>query len=256
MNAPSEVFSVSDEVRPCLELKGASKTFGRVIALDRVDFAVWPNEIVGLLGENGAGKSTLVKVLSGILLADAGTVLRDGQPARLRSHADAERLGIETIYQDTALVNTLSVYRNMFLGREETNALGFLRRRAMKAKTIEILKNLVKISGIDSGDQIVGALSGGQRQAVAIARAVHFRKKMLLLDEPTSALSVRETENLLNHLLALKVAGVSCVLVTHNLYHAFRVCDRFVVLARGRKLIDAPKGKTSLEQLTAAIVNG
>lgn len=127
-------------------------------------------------------------------------------------------------------MNSLSVYRNMFLGREQTTLLGFLRRPAMKAKTMEILRGSVQISGILSPDQLVGSLSGGQRQAVAIARAVHFRKKILLLDEPTSALSVRETENVLEYMLQLKQDGVSCVFVTHNLYHAYRVCDRFVIL--------------------------
>jgi simple sugar transport system ATP-binding protein len=237
-----------------IELRGIHKRFGNVIALDQVDFEIRANEVVGLLGDNGAGKSTLVKVMSGVLAPDEGVILKDGQATRISSYADAEKLGIETIYQDIALVNSLSVYRNMFLGREQTTLFGFLRRPAMKAKTMEILRSSVQISGILSPDQLVGSLSGGQRQAVAIARAVHFRKKMLLLDEPTSALSVRETENVLEYMLQLKQDGVSCVFVTHNLYHAYRVCDRFVILSRGRMVRDVAKSATSIEELTTAIV--
>jgi simple sugar transport system ATP-binding protein len=237
-----------------IELRGITKKFGNVVALDHVDFEIRANEVLGLLGDNGAGKSTLVKIISGVLSADEGTFFQAGRQVKLSSHADAAKLGIETIYQDAALVNSLSIYRNMFLGREQTAAFGFLRRKAMRAKTMEILGSSVQISGVISPDQIVGGLSGGQRQAVAIARAVHFRKKMLLLDEPTSALSVRETENVLDYMLQLKRDGVSCVFVTHNLYHAYRVCDRFVVLSHGRKVKDVAKPGTSIEELTAVIV--
>jgi simple sugar transport system ATP-binding protein len=242
-------------VSPLIELKRICKSFGKIVALDHVDFEIRPNEVVGLLGDNGAGKSTLVKVLSGVVFPEEGAILRNGSPVKITSYSDAENLGIETIYQDIALVNTLSVYRNMFLGREQTNAVGFLHRRAMRSKTMEILRSSVKISGIDSPDQLIGGLSGGQRQAVAIARAVYFRKKMLLLDEPTSALSVRETENVLDYIVQLRRDAVSCVFVTHNVYHAFRVCDRFVILSRGRKAKEVNKGATSLEELTAVIVN-
>lgn len=241
-------------VSPLIELKGISKSFGKVVALDGVDFEIRANEVVGLLGDNGAGKSTLVKVLSGVVFPDRGTILQHGVPVRITSYSDAEDLGIETIYQEIALVNALSVYRNIFLGREEANALGFLRRGAMRSKAMEILRSSVRISGIHSPDQLVGGLSGGQRQSVAIARAVYFRKKMLLLDEPTSALSVRETQKLLNDILQLKRDGVSCVFVTHNLYQAFQVCDRLVVLSKGRKVKDVAKTGTSLEELISVIV--
>jgi simple sugar transport system ATP-binding protein len=237
-----------------IELRGITKKFANVLALDHVDFEIQANEVLGLLGDNGAGKSTLVKIVSGVLSADEGTAYRAGRQVKLSSHADAAKLGIETIYQDAALVNSLSVYRNMFLGREQTAALGFLRRQSMKKKTMEILASSVQIAGVVSPDQIVGGLSGGQRQAVAIARAVHFRKKMLLLDEPTSALSVRETENVLDYMVQLKRDGVSCVFVTHNLYHAYRVCDRFVVLSHGQKVKDVAKNDTSIEELTEVIV--
>jgi simple sugar transport system ATP-binding protein len=250
----SETGSNSSSVSKLIELRGITKNFGNVVALDHVDFEIRANEVVGLLGDNGAGKSTLVKVMSGVLAPDEGVVLKAGLPTKISSYADAEKLGIETIYQDIALVNSLSVYRNMFLGREQTTFFGFLRRPAMRTKTMEILRSSVQISGILSPDQLVGSLSGGQRQAVAIARAVYFRKKMLLLDEPTSALSVRETENVLDYMLQLKRDGVSCVFVTHNLYHAYRVCDRFVILSRGRRVRDVAKNVTSIQELTTAIV--
>jgi simple sugar transport system ATP-binding protein len=246
--------SGSPSVSTLIELRGITKKFGNVVALEQVDFEIRANEVVGLLGDNGAGKSTLVKIVSGVLPPDQGAVLKEGHPIKISSYADASRLGIETIYQDIALVDSLSVYRNMFLGREQTTAFGFLRRGTMKAKTMEILSGSVQISGIVSPDQLVSGLSGGQRQAVAIARAVYFRKKILLLDEPTSALSVRETEQVLDYILQLKRTGVSCVFVTHNLYHAYRVCDRFVILSRGRKINDVARDTTSIDELTAAIV--
>jgi simple sugar transport system ATP-binding protein len=251
MSAPDSRSSV---VSNLIEFRGITKKFGNVVALDHVDFEIRANEVVGLLGDNGAGKSTLVKIISGVLDADEGACFAAGVPTRISSHADAARLGIETIYQDAALVNSLSIYRNMFLGREQTTPLGFLCRHTMKEKTMEILNSSVQISGIVSPDQLVGGLSGGQRQAVAIARAVYFRRKMLLLDEPTSALSVRETENVLDYILQLKHTGVSCVFVTHNLYHAYRICDRFVILSRGRRIKDVARDSTSIEELTAAIV--
>lgn len=239
---------------PLVELTGVVKAYGHHRALDGVDFRVMPSEVVGLLGDNGAGKSTLVKVLSGVVRADAGEVRQDGHVARLQSRADSERLGIETIYQDCALVGPMSIARNMFLSREETDRFGFLRRRGMRDKAHEILQRAVEISGLDDADKPVGALSGGQKQAVAIARAVHFRKRMVIFDEPTSALSVRETENVLRAIEKLRDEGISSVFVTHNLYHAMQVCDRFVVMSRGRKIMDVPRDATSLDELTRVIV--
>ncbi len=239
---------------PLVELRGVSKFYGRQRALDNVDFEIRRNEVVGLLGDNGAGKTTLIKLLSGISAPNSGAVLADGKPTVLASRADSERIGIETIYQDIAMVETLSIYRNMFLGRELVNRLGFMRREEMRRLTLGILRRSIEIEGVDDPDKPVAELSGGQRQAVAIARAVYFRKRMLLLDEPTSALSVRETENVLRYIHELRRDGVSCVFVTHNIYHAFQVCDRFVVLAKGRKAFDMPKAETSVEALTRIIV--
>jgi simple sugar transport system ATP-binding protein len=239
---------------PLLDLRGITKRYGPVTALSNFDFQIGHNEIVGLLGDNGAGKSTLIKLMSGVIQADEGTIMADGKEVTLNSRRDSEALGIETIYQDTALVDTMSVTRNVFMGREITNFLGFMRHRKMKEITLEVLQRGVHIGGIEDPHKLVGELSGGQKQAVAIARAVYFKRLILLLDEPTSALAVRATERLLAYIRELKEEGVSSVLVTHNLYHAYQVCDRFVVMSHGTKVLDLPKEETSLEDLTEAVI--
>jgi simple sugar transport system ATP-binding protein len=239
---------------PLLELKGISKQYGHVQALSGVDFQINRNEIVGLLGDNGAGKSTLVRIMSGVEFPDSGQVFRDGAPATIKSRKDSEKLGIETIYQDSALVGSASIMRNFFAGRELTKGLGLLDTHKMNAIVMDILVNMVRISGINSPDILVEALSGGQRQAVAIARAVYFKTAMLLLDEPTSALSVRETAKLLEHLAELKREGVSAVFITHNLYHAYESCDRFTILSRGQVIGSLAKEETSVRELNDLIV--
>jgi simple sugar transport system ATP-binding protein len=239
---------------PLLELRGISKQYGHVQALDAVDFWINRNEVVGLLGDNGAGKSTLVRIMSGVEFPNSGIVLRDGREVTIRSRKDSEKLGIETIYQDSALVGSASIMRNFFAGRELTLGIGILDTKRMKDVVMDVLLNTVRIAGIDSPDLLVEELSGGQRQAVAIARAVYFKTAMLLLDEPTSALSVRETDKLLSHLVDLKREGVSAVFITHNLYHAYESCDRFAILSRGRVISTVAKGETSLRELNDMIV--
>jgi simple sugar transport system ATP-binding protein len=241
---------------PLLELRSVNKRYGAVQALCEVDFWINPHEIVGLLGDNGAGKSTLIKLMSGVVQADSGSIHAFGQPVELRSRQDSEELGIETIYQDTALVDTMSVMRNIFMGREITGGLGFMKHRQMRDISCEVLESAVQIGGIESPDKLVGELSGGQKQAVAIARAIYFKRNILLLDEPTSALSVRATEALLDYIRKLKEDGVSSVLVTHNLYHAYQVCDRFVVMGRGRKICEFPKQETTIDMLTRTVIEG
>jgi len=239
---------------PLLELRGINKKYGHVQALTDVAFHIGRNEIVGLLGDNGAGKSTLVRIMSGVEFPDDGRILRDGAPVTIASRKDSERLGIETIYQDSALVGSASIMRNFFAGRELTLGLGILDTRRMNDIVMDVLVNMVRIAGINSPDILVEALSGGQRQAVAIARAVYFKTAMLLLDEPTSALSVRETAKLLEHLAQLKSEGVSAVFITHNLYHAYESCDRFTVLSRGRVINSVAKADTSIRELNDMIV--
>ncbi|MBA3448813.1 MAG: sugar ABC transporter ATP-binding protein [Pseudaminobacter sp.] len=237
-----------------LELHNISKNFGALTALRDLSFHVGRSEVVGLLGDNGAGKSTAVNLLSGIHRPSSGHISVDGKRTLFTCRSDSANAGIETIYQNTALVDSLSITRNIFMGREKTNAFGFLKQSEMRDIAMEVLTNAVHISGIDSPDKLVGDLSGGQKQAVAIARAVFFKRRVLLLDEPTSALSVRETEALLNQVLKLKAENVSSVLVTHNLYHAFQVCDRFVIMSHGAKVFDVNKADTTIGELTEHVV--
>ncbi|MFQ8433200.1 ATP-binding cassette domain-containing protein [Amaricoccus sp. W119] len=242
------------ETTPLLELKDIVKRYGTFVALNKMNFYIGENEVVGLLGDNGAGKSTLVKMMSGINPPTSGEILARGRKIRLNSRADSEAAGIETIYQDIALVDSMAITRNIFMGREITNRWGFMDHKAMEATAIEILGSAVQISGIDDPEKEVGFLSGGQKQAVAIARAVHFKRNILLLDEPTSALSVRETEHLLGYVRDLKSEGTSSVLVTHNIYHAFQVCDRFVVMSHGAKVFEARKEDTTIEEVTDHVI--
>jgi simple sugar transport system ATP-binding protein len=244
----------SDET-PLFEARGLCKSYGHVEALINVDFKVNRGEVVGLLGDNGAGKSTLIKMLSGVIQPDKGEFFREGRKVDISSRRKSEEVGgIQTIYQDIALVKSMSIMRNIYAGREPTNALGFMRLKEMRETAMGILDEYVRIAGITSPDIPVEDLSGGQAQAVAIARAVHFKRDILLLDEPTSALSVRETEKVLNIMRDLADSGVSCVFVTHNLYHAFRVCDRFAILAHGQNVQDTMKADTSLNELTDIIM--
>jgi simple sugar transport system ATP-binding protein len=237
-----------------LELRNITKSYGRTKVLDDVSFDIGQAEIVGLLGDNGAGKSTLVKIMSGVIGFDSGTYLWNGEDIGRPDRAATEDRGLETIFQDSALVDKLTITRNIFMGREIVNRLGLMKIREMNRITSDILDTVVTIEGIRSPRQLVGSLSGGQKQAVAIARAVHFQRSLLILDEPTSALAVRATEALLRYLEQLKERGVSSVLVTHNLHHAFKVCDRHIVMNHGRKILDVPRGQTSVEELTAAVV--
>ncbi len=239
---------------PLFEARSVTKRYGSFVALDDMSFYIGPNEVVGLLGDNGAGKSTLVKMISGINPPSSGQLYVGGKPVAFNSRADSEAAGIETIYQDIALVDSMSITRNIFMGREITTRCGFMDHARMQDIAIDILGGAVQISGIDDPRKEVGFLSGGQKQAVAIARAVHFKRNILLLDEPTSALSVRETEHLLGYIRGLKNDGTSSVLVTHNLYHAFMVCDRFVVMSHGAKVFEAAKKDTTIEEVTDHVI--
>ena len=239
---------------PLYEMRNICKRYGSFTALDNMNFHIGRNEVVGLLGDNGAGKSTLVKMISGINPPTSGEIYVNGKRTEIRNRSDSEAAGIETIYQDIALVDSMSITRNIFLGRELVNRWGFMDHRRMQEVAIQILGSAVQISGIDNPDKEVGFLSGGQKQAVAIARAVHFKRNILLLDEPTSALSVRETEHLLAYVRDLKREGTSSVLVTHNLYHAFQVCDRFVVMSHGTKVFEARKEDTTIEEVTDHVI--
>jgi len=239
-----------------LRLEKISKDYGPNTVLKDVSFTIGQNEVVGLLGDNGAGKSTLVKIMSGVVPMTSGSYFWQGEQITNVNRTETERLGVETIFQDSALVPQMSIARNIFMGREITNMLGFMKVKEMDAIATDVLDSVVTIEGIKSSRQLVQSLSGGQAQAVAIARAVHFKRSLLILDEPTSALAVRATEALLAYLSQLKGEGVSSVLVTHNLHHAFQVCDRHIVMNHGKKILDVRREDTSVEELTAAVVEG
>ena len=235
-----------------VEMKNIRKSFGRVRALSGVDFNVRENEIVGLLGDNGAGKSTLIKILSGAQRPDEGEIHFKGKRVRMNSTNDAIKLGIETIYQDSALVPQLSIARNLFLGRELTKGPEFLNwmdHRKMNEAASHLLKE-VGISKDIPATTPISALSGGERQAVAIARAIHFDSDLIILDEPTNNLGVEETRGVLRFVKGARESGHSCVLIAHNIHHVFQVVDRIVVLRRGEKVADDidPK-QTSVEEV-------
>ncbi|KPJ88440.1 MAG: hypothetical protein AMS17_05435 [Spirochaetes bacterium DG_61] len=240
---------------PLYSLKGISKSFGQVEALKGVDMEVFKGEIIGLVGDNGAGKSTLIKILSGIYAQNSGTIRCEGKPVRIGSYRDSQNLGIATIYQDRALVDSVSIYRNIFMGNEIITPLRFLDKKRMRQEADRVLNESISI-GIKSPDQMVGDLSGGQKQAVAIARAIYFRARLLLLDEPTNALSVKESQQVMNFVKNLRTEGISSIFVTHNLLHVYTIADRFVILSHGEKVGDFRKEEITMEQLEKMIVTG
>jgi simple sugar transport system ATP-binding protein len=237
-----------------LELRGISKFYGQVQALHDVSFTIGRGETVGLFGDNGAGKSTLIKIMAGVEQATAGEIFWEGKPVPLGSRRASAALGIEPIYQDGALCESMPIWRNVFLGREDTVRGGFLRAKSMRATASTILRSVIEIGAHIDPERLVGELSGGQRQAVAIARAVHFKRALLLLDEPTSALAVLETEALLSYVRRLRDEGVSSVLITHNLHQAYRVCERFIVMSHGQVSMDARHGEISLADITEHVI--
>jgi simple sugar transport system ATP-binding protein len=224
-----------DNDTPVVRMEGIVKRFGTIVALDKVDFTVKQQEVMGLLGDNGAGKSTLIKVLTGVHTPTSGKIYIDGQQVQIPSPREARALGIETCYQDLALVPLMSITRNFFLGRERTHGLGpvrWLDMRSMDEESREALKDIG--IHIRSPREKVGKLSGGERQSIAIGRARHFGAKLLILDEPTSALSVGETHKVLTYTLNAKEQGLSVIFITHNVGHVYQVADRFTVIRRGQ----------------------
>jgi simple sugar transport system ATP-binding protein len=242
---------------PLLEVRDVSKYFGSVNALQGISLAVYPGEVTCVLGDNGAGKSTLIKILSGVFQPDAGDFLIDGQPVALAGPREARAHGIATVFQDLATVPLMSLWRNFFLGQEPTTGWGPLRRlNAGKARTI-MRSELLKM-GIDVRDpnQNVGTLSGGERQALAIARAVYFGARVLILDEPTSALGVRQSGIVLKYIVQAREMGKGVIFITHNPHHAYPVGDRFYLLKRGRLMASVLKDETTVEGLTDMMAGG
>jgi simple sugar transport system ATP-binding protein len=242
---------------PLLEVRGVSKYFGNVIALKDLSVAVHASEVCCVLGDNGAGKSTFIKVLSGVHRPDEGELLVDGEARVLGSPREARDAGIATVFQDLATVPLMSIWRNFFLGSEPTMGRGPLRRIDVGAAKRVMREEMAKM-GIDvrDPDQLVGTLSGGERQALSIARAVHFGAKVLILDEPTSALGVKQSGVVLRYVAQARERGLGVIFITHNPHHAFPVGDRFVVLNRGRMLGSWARGEISRNELVQMMAGG
>ncbi len=240
-----------------LEARGVSKYFGSVNALQDITLRVNAGEVACVLGDNGAGKSTLIKILSGVHAPDEGELLLEGEPVRFANPREARGRGISTVFQDLATVPLMSVWRNFFLGNEPTHGRGVFQRLDVKGAQRTMREELGKM-GIDvrDPDQTVGTLSGGERQAMAIARAVYFGANVLILDEPTSALGVRQSGIVLKYIVQARALGRGVIFITHNPHHAYPVGDRFVLLKRGRMMGSYLKSETTLEQLTTMMAGG
>jgi ABC-type sugar transport system ATPase subunit len=245
-------MNTSSDRRPILETKGISKAFGHVQALYNVDFELYPAEVVALIGDNGAGKSTLVKILSGIYHKDAGQIYFEGKPVEFRTPTDAERIaGISTVYQDLALVDVRNVGANIYLNMEPTWLGIFINFRKLYANAKQVI-DILKID-MPSVKVNVGELSGGQRQGVAISRALARGRRIFIMDEPTAALGV-EQQHKVNELIAnLKAEGKTVLVISHNLEHVFTVADRLIVLRRGKRVGTRIKTQTTKEEVVGLI---
>jgi D-xylose transport system ATP-binding protein len=246
---------MSTDAVPVLELRDVSKSFGAVQALDSVDFEVRAGEVMALVGDNGAGKSTLIKSVAGIHPFDSGEVLFDGTPVTIHSPKEASRLGIEIVYQDLALCDNLDVVQNMFLGRERHDVVRRLKETEMEQRASDTLKTL-SVTTIRSTRQTVATLSGGQRQSVAVARAVMWNSRVVFLDEPTAALGVAQTRQVLELVKRLGQQGLGVVIVSHNLHDVFEVANRITVLRLGRNAGVFEREATTQNEIVSAITAG
>jgi ABC-type sugar transport system ATPase subunit len=245
---------------PALAVRGATKRFGAVVALDGVDLEVFPGEVLALLGDNGAGKSTLIKCISGVHRLDAGSIEMGGAAVTIGSPAAARALGIETVYQDLALFDNLDPAANFYAGREAAgprwlpHGLRLLRRREMSRATGELLTRLQV--GIADPHATVGLMSGGQRQAIAVARAAAFASKVVILDEPTAALGLRESRRVLDLILRLREEGHAVIVISHAMDHVIEIADRAAVLRRGRKVGETRPTPDNQQAIVSLIVGG
>jgi len=245
------------DVTPILEVRNVSRYFGSVIALKDVSMTVLPGEVMCLLGDNGAGKSTLIKILSGVHQPSEGEYLVEGQPVHFTSPRDALAAGIATVYQDLAMIPLMSVSRNFFLGSEPQVGWGPFRRFDFKTADRVTRDELSKMGiQIRNTDQAVGTLSGGERQSVAIARAVHFGAKVLILDEPTAALGVKEAGVVLRYIAQARARGLGVVFITHNVHHAYPIGDRFTLLNRGSSYGTFSKAEVTREEVVSMMAGG
>ena len=243
------------EETPLLQLRGITKSFGSVQALNDVDFEVRSGEVMSLVGDNGAGKSTLIKCVAGTHTADHGEILFEGRQVHIHGPKDAAKLGIEVVYQDLALCDNLDVVQNMYLGREAHDLFHRLKEPVMEQKTADTLKSLA-VTTIRSVRQPVATLSGGQRQSVAVAKAVQWNSKLVILDEPTAALGVAQTEQVLALVKRLAEQGLAVILISHNLHDIFEAATRITVLRLGRTVGVFERAETTQQELVEAITAG
>ena len=241
--------------QPLLELRQVSKHFGAVDALVKVNFQVLPGEVMALVGDNGAGKSTLIKGVAGIYGYDEGEIYFDGKRVTINSPSDSASLGIEVVYQDLALADNLDVVANMFLGRERTKAPWRLDEPSMEIACVETLNSL-SVSTLSSVRQKVAGLSGGQRQAIAVAKAVMWNSRLVILDEPTAALGVAQTAQVLSLVRRLAQKGLAVVLISHNLHDVFEAADRITVLRLGHNVSEFITAQTNQQEVVHAITAG
>jgi len=246
---------VTSASTPTLDCRGVSKNFGSVQALIEVDFEVRDGEVMALVGDNGAGKSTLIKSIAGIHPFDGGKVYFDGEEVHIHGPKDSARLGIEVVYQDLALCDNLDVVQNMYLGREARDRLFRLKEAEMERRTAETMKSLA-VTTIRSTRQTVATLSGGQRQSVAVARAVMWNSRVVILDEPTAALGVAQTRQVLELVSRLSEQGLAAVIISHNLHDVFEVADRITVLRLGRNVGVYERRQTTQQEIVSAITAG
>ena len=233
-----------------LELRHISKSFGGVHVLHDVSLDLGTSEVVGLLGDNGAGKSTLIKIITGVHPPDAGEILFGGKRVEGLTVQKARDLGVETVYQERALADQLPLWRNIFMGRAISGPLGFLKVGDMRRMTSELMgESMGFTSAVLTPDTVVKGLSGGERQGLAIVRALHFQADIIILDEPTMGLSLKETEKLLHFVEGIRAAGKSAIFIDHNIFHVYSVADRIIVLDRGRVAGQFPTSRYSLEEL-------
>lgn len=241
---------------PLVKLVNVSKSFGRVYALEGVNLELYPGEIVSLVGDNGAGKSTLTKIISGTEKPDVGSeIYFQGKLVKNWTSAKARGLGIETVYQSRALSEQQPIYANVFLGREKTNFLGFVKRKEQIKETENLMRTIGYTSKVWTPSSSVDKLSGGERQGVAISRAILFDSQLVLLDEPTTAMALSEAAEVMDFIRNLKREGRSVIFISHNPWDAHAVADRFVVLERGKLVYDAPKGDMTADEFVALLHN-
>ncbi|MDQ6435739.1 ATP-binding cassette domain-containing protein [Mesorhizobium sp. LHD-90] len=240
---------------PIIEIRNLQKWYSGVHALKNVSLDIYPNEALGLVGDNGAGKSTLINILSGTQKPDGGEIRLEGQPVRFSNPRDAMDRGIETIYQYNSMVPTMTIARNVFIGREPLKmsvfGIGILDQDRMRSESVKAIADVDL--HLRSPDALVGELSGGQRQGVAIARAMHFKSKVMILDEPTNHLSVKETNKVIGFVRGLKAQSVTGVFISHNMHHVFECCDRIVAMARGEIVLDKRIGDTSIDEIHSVL---